>query len=168
MNKQIKRTSRVNIVYEVRKNGAIEKVELPFVNFVLSDLSGKSLKDKGDLSDREIQNIEGREALNKYMRKVEPRAAGFVKNVISKDGNPIPFDLTFKDLDDFRPEAIGENTEGLSELLKKRRELSALLNFVDGKAKAEEILSNLLKSPDLMRLLASQDESNAPRASDKD
>ena len=38
------RSPRVHIEYEVQTYGSVEKIQLPFVMVVLSDLSGKSEK----------------------------------------------------------------------------------------------------------------------------
>ena len=51
------RPPRVHIEYEVQTYGASEKVSLPFVMGVLSDLSGKSEKEKKEMPDRDFSDV---------------------------------------------------------------------------------------------------------------
>jgi type VI secretion system protein ImpB len=79
------RAPRVHIEYEVETFGALQKVELPFVMGVMSDLSGKSLVekkvlDKRDFSEFDMDNFEQR------MAKIAPRASFAVDNTLSGEG----------------------------------------------------------------------------------
>lgn len=146
------RAPRVHIAYEVETFGSRQKVELPFVMGVLSDLSGKSLKEKKTIDQRDfiefdIDNFEER------MAAMAPRAAFTVDNTLTGEGK-MGVDLTFKSMDDFSPDAIARNVEPLKKLLDARRELNDLMVYMDGKDGAQNLLDRVLKDKDLMQTLA--------------
>ena len=51
------RAPRVHIEYEVETFGSKQKVELPFVMGVMSDLSGKSLVERKALNERDFLEL---------------------------------------------------------------------------------------------------------------
>ena len=58
--------------------------------------------------------------------------------------------------DDFSPDKVAENIDGVKELLEARKQLSNLLSYMDGKSGAEELLNKLLKDEALLKALASK------------
>lgn len=146
------RAPRVQIEYETEINGAQRKIDLPHVMGVMSDLSGKSNKEKPAIREREFKDIDV-DNFDDRMEAIEPRAAFQVDNVLTDGGGKIPVDLTFKSIDDFSPDAIAKNVDGVKELLTARRELKNLLSYMDGKANAEEWLADVLKDPNLLKSL---------------
>ena len=68
------RAPRVHIEYEVATDGAPQKVELPFVMGVMSDLSGKSVKEKASLNDRDFEEFD-MDNFEAKMANIAPRAA---------------------------------------------------------------------------------------------
>ncbi len=147
------RAPRVHIEYEVETYGARQKVELPFVMGVISDLSGKSQVekkslDKRDFSEFDVDNFEQR------MEAIAPRAVFQVDNTLTSDGK-LGIDLTFKSMDDFTPGKIAAQVPALKKLLEARQELSDLMSYMDGKDGAQDLLDKVLKDPELMRSLAS-------------
>jgi type VI secretion system protein ImpB len=145
------RAPRVHIEYEVETFGALQKVELPFVMGVMSDLSGKSLVekkvlDKRDFSEFDMDNFEQR------MAKIAPRASFAVDNTLSGEGM-MGVDLTFNTMQDFSPGEIAKNVPALAKLLEARQQLNDLMLYMDGKDGAQDLLDKVLKDPSLMQAL---------------
>ena len=147
------RAPRVHIEYEVETYGSRQKVELPFVMGVMSDLSGKSEVekkplDKRDFTDFDMDNFDDR------MAAIAPRAVFQVDNTLTGEGR-LALDLTFKTMDDFTPGRVAEQVPALKKMLDARRELNDLMAYMDGKDGAQNLLDKVLKDPDLMKALAS-------------
>jgi len=142
------RAPRVQIEYDVELYGNEKKIDIPFVSGVMADLSGKSNAELEVLNERKFVKI-GADNFNEKMKGMNPRVSYTVKNTITGDGE-FPIDLSFKSMEDFRPDNIVKNTEGISDLLEAREHLSALLSYIDGKPKAEDLIEKLLKNPDLL------------------
>ena len=157
------RAPRVHIEYEVETYGARQKVELPFVMGVMSDLSGKSNVekkplDKRDFSEFDMDNFEQR------MEAIAPRAVFQVENTLSGEGK-LGVDLTFKSMEDFSPGAVAKNVPALAKLLEARQELNDLLAYMDGKDGAQDLLDKVLKDPELMKSLAAAKQNGAEESS---
>jgi type VI secretion system protein ImpB len=161
------RAPRVHIEYEVETYGSLQKVSLPFVMGVLSDLSGKShvekkALDKRDFLEFDMDNFEQR------MAAIAPRAAFNVDNTLTGEGK-LSVDMTFKTMEDFTPGAIAKQVPALAKLLEARQELNDLMLYMDGKDGAQELLDKLLKDPEMMKALAAAkpaaDDSAAPEGS---
>ena len=146
------RAPRVHIEYEVETFGAMQKVELPFVMGVMSDLSGKSLVEKKALNDRDFLEFD-QDNFEQRMGAVAPRAAFNVDNTLTGDGK-LGVDLTFKTMEDFSPGAVAKAVPALASLLEQRQQLNDLMLYMDGKDGAQDLLDKLLKNPDLMKSLA--------------
>lgn len=153
------RSPRVHITYDVELNGAMEKKELPFVIGVLADLSGKPDPDRPlpKLSDRKFVQID-RDNFNDIMKSIQPRLAFQVDNELQGDGSKLNVELKFNNIDDFDPEQVARQVEPLNKLLQTRRDLEALLAKTDGNGKLEELLNQIVSSPDTLRRL--RDESH--------
>ena len=146
------RAPRVHIEYEVETYGSRQKVELPFVMGVMSDLSGKSeiekkTLDKRDFLEFDMDNFEQR------MEAIAPRAVFQVENTLTGEGK-LGVDLTFKSMEDFSPGAVAKQVPSLNKMLEARQELSDLMAYMDGKDGAQDLLDKVLKDPDLMKSLA--------------
>jgi len=166
------RAPRVQIEYETETNGAVRKVDLPFVMGVMSDLSGKSKKEAGPVRDRDYMEIDV-DNFDDRLAAIEPRAVFQVDNVLSEDGGKIPVDLTFKSMEDFDPVEVAKNVDGVKDLLAARKELKNLMSYMDGKSSAEEWLSDVLKDEKLLKSLlesakpSSEDSEPSTEESDK-
>lgn len=154
------RKPRVHIEYEVETYGARQKVELPFVMGVMSDLSGKSLKDKKPAETRDFVDFD-MDNFDQRMEAIAPRVAFAVDNTLSGEGK-MAVDLTFNSMNDFSPGQIAKRIEPLAKLLEARTQLEDLLSYMDGKHGAQDLLDKVLKDPDLLKAIS------AERASDKD
>ena len=147
------RPPRVHITYDDPTN-AEEKIELPFVMGVMSDLSGNnSSVEKPDVEARkflefDMDNFESR------MAAIEPGAAFSVPNRLGDgEGEKLSIDMHFKKMDDFNPAAVARQVPALAKLLQARDQLANLLRYMDGKVAAEDQIKQLLKDPQLMAAL---------------
>jgi type VI secretion system protein ImpB len=147
------RAPRVHIEYEVETYGSRQKIELPFIMGVMSDLSGKSEVEKKTLDKRDFLEFD-MDNFGQRMEAIAPRAVFQVDNTLTGDGK-IGVDLTFKSMDDFTPGAVAAQVPALKKMLDARNELSDLMAYMDGKDGAQELLDKVLKDPDLMKSLAS-------------
>lgn len=148
------RAPRVQIEYDVELYGAEKKVDLPFVMGVMSDLSGKSNTDLPPVAERSFLEIDS-DNFNDRMESMKPRVAFSVPNVITQEGN-VGVDITFNSMEDFNPDAVAARIPGVSDLLEARRQLAALVSYMDGKAGAEELIGKILKDPSLLKTLSEQ------------
>ncbi len=148
------RAPRVQIEYDVELYGAEKKVDLPFVMGVISDLSGKSNEELPPLAERGFMEIDG-DNFDERMESMKPRVAFSVPNMVGDEGN-IGVDLTFKSMEDFNPDAVAAKIPGVSDLLEARKQLAALVSYMDGKAGAEELIGKILKDPSLLKALSEQ------------
>ena len=147
------RAPRVHIEYEVETFGAKQKVELPFVMGVMSDLSGKSQVEKKSLDKRDFQEFD-MDNFDQRMAAIAPRAAFAVDNTLSEDGGKMSVDMTFKTMDDFSPGAVAKNVPALAKLLETREQLNDLMMYMDGKDGAQELLDKVLRDPSLAKALS--------------
>ena len=155
------RAPRVHIEYEVETYGSRQKVELPFVMGVMSDLSGRSLVDKKPAETREFIDFD-MDNFDNRMEAIAPRAAFAVDNTLGDDSNggKLAVDLTFKSMNDFDPGAIARKVEPLAKLLEARTQLEDLLSYMDGKNGAQELLDKVLKDPALLRAISAGKKDN--------
>ena len=92
------------------------------------------------------------------LKSMKPRVAFQVPNKLTGQGN-LPVEVTFESMDDFSPAAVARRVEPLRKLLEARTQLSNLLTYMDGKAKAEDLIAKVLQDPTMLQALAS-----APKA----
>jgi type VI secretion system protein ImpB len=76
-----------------------------------------------------------------------------VPNTLTGEGN-LSVDLSFESMDDFSPAAVARKVDALNQLLTARNQLSNLVTYMDGKTGAEELVSQLLHDPALLKTLA--------------
>jgi type VI secretion system protein ImpB len=146
------RAPRVQIEYDVELYGAEKKIQLPFVMGVLADLSGKPSEPLAPVADRKFLDIDV-DNFDSRMKALKPRAAFQVPNTLTGEGN-INVELTFESMDDFSPAAVARKVDALNKLLEARQQLANLITYMDGKSGAEELVSQLLQDPALLKTLA--------------
>lgn len=147
------RAPRVQIEYDVELYGAEKKVQIPFVMGVMADLVGKSEVEQESIDDRKFTEIDI-DNFDDRMKAMKPRVAFQVPNTLTDDGN-LSVDISFESMDDFSPAAVARKVEPLRKLLEARTQLSNLVTYMDGKAGAEELISNAINDPALLKSLAS-------------
>ena len=147
------RPPRVHITYENPSN-AEEKVEIPFVMGVLSDLSGNAPgAEKEDLADRKLLEFD-MDNLDARMAAIKPGVTFRVDNKLSDNSTEkMGVQLQFNRMADFEPAAVARQIPALARLLEARQQLANLMRYMDGKVAAEELIRKLLADPQLMNAL---------------
>jgi type VI secretion system protein ImpB len=150
------RPPRVHITYENPTN-AEEKVEIPFVMGVMSDLSGNTPGvDKEDIAERKLLDFD-MDNLDARMSAMQPGVSFRVGNKISENADEqMSVQLRFNKMADFEPAAVARQVPALAKLLQARQQLTNLMRYMDGKVAAEESLRKLLSDPQLMNALKSR------------
>lgn len=148
------RPPRVQLTYEVEKGDAIEQKELPFVVGVLGDFSGESGQPQQRLRDRKFVNVD-MDNFDDVMAGISPRAAYRVPNTIGGEGE-FGVDMTFKSIDDFRPEAVVQQVDPLRKLLEARSKLADLRNKLAGNEKLEDVLNDVLSNTEKLKQLGAE------------
>lgn len=149
------RPPRVQLTYDVEKGDAIEQKELPFVVGVVGDFSAQTEVELPRLKDRKFVNIDV-DNFDDVMRGLAPRAAYRTRNRLTDEGGSFGVDLTFKSIDDFRPEAVAQQVEPLKNLLEVRSKLADLRNKLAGNDKLEDLLSEVLSSTEQLQRLGNE------------
>jgi type VI secretion system protein ImpB len=149
------RPPRVQMTYDVEIGDAIENKELPLVVGVVGDFGGNSEVPQKRLKERSFVGID-RDNFDEVMKGIEPRAAYRVQNELTGEGGQFAVDLTFRSMDDFRPEAVVNQVEPLKKLLEARTKLADLRNKLAGNDKLEDLLNDVLNSTETMASLGQQ------------
>jgi type VI secretion system protein ImpB len=149
------RRPRVQITYDVETNGAMQKVELPFVVGVLADLSGQPSAPLRPLKERKAVNID-RDNFNDVLSRATPRVTMKVQNRLTDEATKLAVELNFKNMDDFDPAKIAEQIPALKKLLEMRLELSQLMSKMQGNDKLDELLADVLSNTEKAKELAAQ------------
>jgi type VI secretion system protein ImpB len=158
------RPPRVHITYDDPTN-AEQKIELPFVMGVMSDLSGNSPgSDKVDIENRKFLDID-MDNIDKRMAAIQPGVSFRVANKLSENADEkMSVNLRFNKMADFEPAAVAKQVPALAKLLEARTHLANLLRYMDGKVAAEESLKKLLADPQLMLALKNRESSKDDKA----
>ena len=149
------RPPRVQMTYDVEIGDSIENKELPLVVGVVGDFGGNSDVAQKRLKDRSFVAID-QDNFDEVLKGVEPRAAYRVKNELSEEGGEFAVDLTFKSMEDFRPESVVQQVEPLKKLLEARTKLADLRNKQAGNDKLEDLLNDVLNSTEKLAELGQQ------------
>jgi type VI secretion system protein ImpB len=147
------RRPRVQITYDVETNGALQKVELPFVVGVLADLSGQPTEALRPLKERKLVNID-RDNFNDVLAKAAPRVAMKVQNRLTDEDTKLAVELKFKHIEDFEPAKVAEQVPALKRLLDMRLELTQLLSKMEGNDKLDQLLGEVLNNTEKAKALA--------------
>ena|SRR5215475_569600 len=147
------RPPRVHITYENPEN-AEEKVELPWVMGVMSDLSGNTPGvEKEDIAVRKFLDFD-MDNFDARMAAIQPGVSFKVDNKLSDGaGDKIGVNLRFNKMADFEPAAVARQVPAVAKLLEAREQLANLQRYMDGKVAAEDALRKLLADPQLMAAL---------------
>src|SRR5690554_4064108 len=154
------RAPRVQIEYDVELYGSEKKINLPFVTGVMADLSGNPEEALPSVADRKFMEFDV-DNFDERLKAMKPRVAFRVPNTLTGDGQ-LSVDMTFESMDDFSPDAVAKKVESLNTLLEARNQLNNLVTYMDGKTGAEELISNAINDPALLKSLVA-----APKQTDK-
>jgi type VI secretion system protein ImpB len=149
------RRPRVQITYDVETNGAMQKVELPFVVGVMADLSGQPKEALKAMKDRKFTTID-RDNFNDVLNRSAPRVAIKVDNKLTDQEGKIPVELNFTSMDDFDPAKVASQVPALKELLDMRHRLSQLMTKMEGNDKLEAMLADVLQNTEKAATLAKE------------
>lgn len=120
------KNARITIQYELEDNGEIKKKELPFVIGIMGDFAGNhSAYHKTDIRDREFICI-NKDNLPAVMAKLDCGLAFNTKNYINNAKSTLPISLSFRSLEDFKPESIIRQVPELRKLYELRSQLKEL------------------------------------------
>ena len=151
------RPPRVQLTYDVEIGDAIEQKELPFVMGVVGDFTGQQDPNNPlpKLKERKFVNVD-LDNFDEVMEGMAPKASYRVKNKLSPEGGEFAVNLEFKEIDDFRPEAVVQQVEPLRKLLEARTKLSDLRNKLAGNEKLEDILADVLTNTEKLKKLGAE------------
>lgn len=116
------RPPRVQLTYDVEIGDAKEAKELPFVVGVMGDFSAASELERTKLKDKKFINVD-LDNIDEVMESLSPRAAFQVDNTLTEEGGKMAVDLTFKSMEDFRPENVVQQVDPLKKLVEARERL---------------------------------------------
>lgn len=137
------RAPRVQMTYDVEIGDAIENKELPFVVGVVGDFGADPDVDKRRLKDRKFVNIDS-DNFDEVLDGIAPVASFRVANHLGDEGGEFGVKLQFREMADFRPEAIVQQVAPLRGLLEARTKLADLRNKLAGNDRLDDILSDVL------------------------
>src|SRR5690349_20979330 len=137
------RAPRVQMTYDVEIGDAIENKELPFVVGVVGDFGSDPSVEKKRLKDRNFVNVDAGN-FDEVLAGVAPTTNFRVQNHLSPEGGEFAVELQFKEMADFRPEAVVQQVAPLRNLLDARTKLADLRNKLAGNDKLEDLLSEVL------------------------
>jgi type VI secretion system protein ImpB len=150
------RRPRVQITYDVETNGAMQKIELPFVVGVLADLSAQSKEPLKSLKERKFTNVD-RDNFNDVLQRSAPRLAMKVDNKLTGEGDTkLAVELNFQNMDDFEPARVAEQVPALKELLEMRQRLTQLMSKMEGNDKLEALLADVMQNNEKAVALAKE------------
>ena len=149
------RRPRVQITYDVETNGAMRKIELPFVIGVLADLSGQPKDAPPPMKDRRFVPID-RDNFNEVLKKMAPRLAMRVTNQLTDPNSKLGVELNFQHMDDFEPARVAAQVPPLKQLLDMRHQLNQMLTKMEGNAKLEALLGDVLNNTEKALALAKE------------
>ncbi|RZG66890.1 type VI secretion system contractile sheath small subunit [Acinetobacter bouvetii] len=151
------RPPRVQLTYDVEVGDGKEIKELPFVVGVLGDFSAASELEKTKLKDKKFINVD-LDNIDEVIESLAPRANFQVDNTLTEDSGKISVDLTFKSMDDFRPEHVVQQVDPLKKLVAARERLTDLRNKISNNERLEDLLDDVLQNTDQVRKLSLEAE----------
>ncbi|QXW24520.1 type VI secretion system contractile sheath small subunit [Acinetobacter johnsonii] len=151
------RPPRVQLTYDVEVGDGKEIKELPFVVGVLGDFSAASELEKTKLKDKKFINVD-LDNIDEVIESLAPRANFQVDNTLTEDSGKISVDLTFKSIDDFRPENVVQQVDPLKKLVAARERLTDLRNKISNNERLEDLLDDVLQNTDQVRKLSLEAE----------
>lgn len=149
------RAPRVHITYDVHVGDAIELKELPFVMGVLGDFTGMPENPLPRLAERKFVEVTP-DNFDQVLEKMSPHLSFKVDNKLKDDGTQIGVDLRFTELSDFDPDKVARQVGPLKELLELRTKLSDLRGTLQGNAKLDDLLHDIVKSTEKRQQLGTE------------
>jgi type VI secretion system protein ImpB len=152
---------RVNIQYQTLTNGVQQDVELPLRILAIGNYTGRL--DDRPVEEREPISVD-KENFEQVMSAQNLTASISVPNRLSDEQGPeMTVDLSFRNLKDFRPEAIVKQVPELQRMMELREAIRSFKSLVDGgnfpkfKKRLEDVLRDPAKLQRLMHELEIED-----------
>jgi type VI secretion system protein ImpB len=141
----------------VHVGDAIELKELPFVMGVLGDFTGQPENPLPRLAERKFVEVTP-DNFDQVLEKMSPHLSFRVANKLKDDadGGQLGVDLTFKELSDFDPEQVAKKVPALKDLLDLRTRLSDLRGSLQGNAKLDDLLHDIVSSTEKRQQLGNE------------
>lgn len=149
------RKPRVHITYDVETEGALQKVELPFVVGVMGDFSGDPTAKLEPLGKRKFVQID-RDNFSAVMKSMNAGLNMRVENTMAGDGSELPVQLKFESMSDFEPAQVAQQIEPLRKLMATRNRLRDLIAKIDRSENLENLLDEVLKNEDALKKLTAE------------
>jgi type VI secretion system protein ImpB len=145
------------VTYNVEIGGAEEVKEIPWVIGVLGDFSGQPEEPLEAIKKRRFVEVTP-DNFDQVLANMKPRVAFNVENRLSDDASAgkISVDLRFTSMEDFEPENVARQVKPLRELLELRTRLSDLRGTIQGNAKLEQLLQDVIGNTDKMTQIAQE------------
>tara|TARA_Y100000588_G_C14211116_1_gene906709 strand:+ start:959 stop:1456 length:498 start_codon:yes stop_codon:yes gene_type:complete len=135
-------SARVNITLDVETSGALSKKELPMKLLMLGNFSQGKATDS--IAVRERIDI-NKHSFNHVLESINPAISFDVENKLSARDEELPVHLSFKSIEDFKPEQIISQVPELQKLMAMRNLLKDLkASIIDNRTfrKALELILN--------------------------
>lgn len=152
---------RVNIRYQTLTNGVQQDVELPLRILAIGNYTGRP--DDRPVEEREPISVD-KENFEQVMSAQNLSVSISVPNRLTDEqGQEMTVDLNFRNLKDFRPEAIVKQVPDLQRLMELREAIRSFKSLVDGgnfpkfKKRLEEVLRDPARLQRLMNELGIED-----------
>jgi type VI secretion system protein ImpB len=146
------RPPRVQLTYDVEVGDTKELKELPFVVGVMGNFAGSSEVEQAKLKDKKFVNVD-LENIDEVIAAMAPRAVFRAPNHLTEKGGEFGIDLTFKCMEDFRPEAVVQQIDPLRELVAARGRLTDLRNKISTSERLEDLLDDVLRNTEQVNQL---------------
>ncbi|MEZ4385213.1 MAG: type VI secretion system contractile sheath small subunit [Nannocystaceae bacterium] len=135
---------RVNITYQSSVEGAQEEVELPLRILMIGDYTGR--EDERPIEERTPVSID-KQSFDKVLASHELAVTVNVANAVDDRGGALEATLHFRELADFRPEAIVRQVPELARLLELRQALVALKGPIANRPRFAREVARILADP---------------------
>jgi type VI secretion system protein ImpB len=136
--------ARINITVDVDKNGAKEKVELPFNLLVVDDFSPGSKK-KPLIEQEKL--LVTKKNINEIIKEISPELNLIVENKLDNKDSELKVNLQFNKIEDFRPENLVQKVPVLKKILAMRSLLKELRVNVTNSSEFRKTLEKLINHP---------------------
>jgi type VI secretion system ImpB/VipA family protein len=158
------------LIYSVETYGGEKQdIELPFVVAVIADLTGKGPTENIQLTKfhyRKFREVDT-DNINAVLESCNPGVRFKVTNFLSEDNDQDDLNivLSFKCLDDFRPERVAQQIEPLAKLIELRAKLESLSVRLDVRSEISDDIKiwfqNTKSLPNLQKFVVSNYDSDS-------
>lgn len=132
---------------------AQEKISIPFVLTVMSQLSGTAISNQPGIDKRELHQVLDRNSFNKLFTAFAPEIRKFVKNRMEPGKEDLEIKLAPRSMSDFTPEQIVQQVPALKAFLEERNKLQLLRDTVGADPEKKKVMAKLGDDSDLKKAI---------------